>query len=282
MKSHRITLTHIILFLLTMVTTIVAGATQVGVNPLENPEQLYKGIPFSFTLMLFLVTHELGHYITSRIHRTPATLPYFIPGPPIITGTFGAFIKMQPPLWDRRSLIDIGASGPLLGFIIAVAATIIGLMMSEIKPSEIREGTIFFGNSLIFGIMTELILPLSSRHHDVVIHLHPVAFAGWLGFFITSLNLLPIGQLDGGHITYAISQRGHRFFSVTLVPILLVLGFFTWSGWTLWAVLMLVLGIKHPPVVYPEIPLDRKRKIIGWLSFIVFILTFTPEPFRIV
>lgn len=283
MKTNKLTPIHVILFFLTIATTIAAGATQVGVDFLKNPEQLYKGLPFSFTLMLFLLTHELGHYYTSQIHKTPATLPYFLPGPPFITGTFGAFIKMKPPLWDRRSLIDIGASGPLFGFVVAVIATFIGLMMSEIRPSETVQGTtIYFGNSLIFGFMAELILSIDSHQKDFIIHLHPVAFAGWLGFLITSLNLLPIGQLDGGHITYALSQRGHRFLSIALIPLLLSLGFFTWPGWTMWGFIMLVLGIKHPPVVYPEIPLDRKRKVIGWLSFAVFILTFTPEPIKVV
>ena len=187
---HKLTRTHILLFIATCFTTLFAGALLNGVIPWEQPEKIYLGLPFSFTLLFILMTHELSHYFTSRRHNVSASLPYFIPAPSII-GTFGAIIKMKPPIPDRRSLIDIGASGPIGGFIIAVIATIIGLKWSEIKPAgEIQEG-IVFGSSILFSLISEIVLNVDPEKFDVI--LHPVAFAGWIGLLVTSLNLLPIG-----------------------------------------------------------------------------------------
>ncbi|RMD60212.1 MAG: site-2 protease family protein [Nitrospirae bacterium] len=275
---HNLTRTHIILFFLTILTTLTAGALHAGVNPLAHPEKLYKGIPFSFTLMSILMSHELAHYFASRMHHTPATLPYFIPAPSII-GTFGAFIKMRPPIFERRSLIDIGASGPIAGFIVALIAVIIGLKLSDVRPAGTVISSYYLGSSILFNMLIKVVLSIDPDTHEII--LHPVAFAGWIGFFITSINLLPIGQLDGGHIAYAISNRLHRIISILLIPILLILGFSRWSGWVVWALLMMLLGTNHPPVVYPERPLDGRRKLIGLLCFIIFILTFTPTPFGI-
>jgi membrane-associated protease RseP (regulator of RpoE activity) len=253
----------------------MAGALLNGVIPWEEPEKIYLGIPFSFTLLLILMTHELSHYFASRMHRVSATLPYFIPAPSII-GTFGAIIKMKPPIPDRRSLIDIGASGPIGGFIIAVIATVIGLHWSELKPSgEIKEG-IAFGSSILFSFLSDLVLHVDSDKFDVL--LHPVAFAGWIGFLVTSLNLLPIGQLDGGHISYALFGEKHTLISKGMIPVLVVLGIIFWPGWLIWAVLMLIIGYKHPPVEYPHIQLDKRRKYVGWASVVIFVLTFTPAP----
>ena len=275
---HKLTRTHIVLFIATCFTTLFAGALLNGVIPWEQPEKIYLGLPFSFTLLFILMTHELSHYFTSRRHNVSASLPYFIPAPSII-GTFGAIIKMKPPIPDRRSLIDIGASGPIGGFIIAVIATIIGLNWSEIKPSgEIQEG-IVFGSSILFSLISKIVLNVDPETVDVI--LHPVAFAGWIGLLVTSLNLLPIGQLDGGHIIYALFGEKHGLIAKITIPILIVMGIVFWRGWIIWAVLMIIIGYKHPPVVYPHIQLDKKRIYIGWASLVIFILTFTPMPIQV-
>ena len=272
---HKLTLTHILLFIATCFTTLFAGALLNGVIPWEQPEKIYLGLPFSFTLLFILMTHELSHYFTSRRHNVSASLPYFIPAPSII-GTFGAIIKMKPPIPDRRSLIDIGASGPIGGFIIAVIATIIGLSWSEIKPSGEIQGGIAFGSSILFSLISKIVLNVDPEKFDVI--LHPVAFAGWIGLLVTSLNLLPIGQLDGGHIVYALFGEKHGLISKITIPVLLVMGMVFWRGWIIWAVLMMIIGYRHPPVVYPDIQLDKKRIYIGWASLVIFILTFTPTP----
>lgn len=275
----KIPVIHIVLFVLTFLTTLVAGAMQKGVNPLEEPLRVVEGLPFALTLMLILLSHELSHYIASRTHHTNATLPYFIPAPSII-GTFGAFIKMKSPIATRKALIDIGASGPIIGFVISVAACIIGLSLSEVvavtQPSEYA---LSLGDSLLFTFLSKVILGVTPEGHDIL--LHPIAFAGWIGLFVTSLNLLPIGQLDGGHIAFALLGEVHRVISTALVGLLAVLGLFLWGGWTLWAILMLVLGLRHPPVMYWENPLDPKRKLIGWMALVIFVLTFIPMPFTI-
>jgi membrane-associated protease RseP (regulator of RpoE activity) len=274
--AHRLTSLHILLFILTFLTTLLAGAffTE-GVIPWQNPEKIYLGLPFSLTLLLILLTHELSHYFMSRRHNVPATLPYFIPAPTII-GTFGAIIKMKPPIFDRRSLLDIGAAGPIGGFIVAVAAVIVGLALSDVRPSEEVQGGILFGSSMLFSFLVKLVLNVG--HNDYAILLHPVAFAGWVGLLVTALNLLPIGQLDGGHITYALFGEKHRWISRLTIPVLVVLGFLFWEGWIFLAVIVLIIGHRHPPVVYPQIQLDRKRKILGVVSILILIVTFIPVP----
>ena len=272
---HKLTRIHVLLFVATFFTTLFAGALLNGIIPWEQPEKIYLGLPFSLTLLFILLTHEMSHYLTSRRHNVSATLPYFIPAPSII-GTFGAVIKMKPPIPDRRSLIDIGASGPIGGFVIAVVACIVGLKLSEVRPTgEIQEG-IAFGSSLLFTFLSKIMLNVDPEKYDVI--LHPIAFAGWIGLLVTSLNLLPIGQLDGGHIIYALFGERHEWISKGTLPVLVILGIIFWPGWLIWAILMIILGYRHPPVVYPHIQLDRKRKLVGWVSLVIFILTFTPTP----
>lgn len=278
--AHKLTRLHVLLFILTFMTTLLAGAMLAGVIPWQNPEKIYLGLPFSITLLLILLSHELSHYFMSRRHNVSATPPYFIPAPPIlmIIGTFGAVIKMKPPIPDRRSLIDIGASGPISGFIIAVLAVIIGLKYSEVKSAkEIQEG-LSLGSSILFYLLTKIVLNIAPDKYEIV--LHPIAFAGWVGLLVTSLNLLPIGQLDGGHIVYALFGEKHQWISKVALPVLVFMGITFWPGWIVWAVLLIIIGYKHPPVVYPEIPLDGKRKLIGWMSFVIFILTFTATPIK--
>lgn len=274
---RKIPYLHIILFVATFLTTLVAGALQKGINIIAEPIRIVEGLPFAGTLMTILLCHELSHYATSKKHHTKATLPYFIPAPSII-GTFGAFIKMKSPIITRKALIDIGASGPIAGFIVSVIASIIGLSMSEIVFLKHAEGALSLGDSILFSFLSKVVMGVSPDNHDIL--LHPVAFAGWIGLFVTSLNLIPVGQLDGGHIAFAILGERHRYISIALVVVLAVLGIFYWEGWALWAVLMLILGIKHPPVLYWEVPLDPKRRFIGILTFIIFIITFIPSPFK--
>lgn len=269
---------HLILFIATLFSTILAGAIQAGVNVLKEPAKTYKGLPFALTLMLILLTHELSHYFASKKHRVKATLPYFIPAPTII-GTFGAFIKMKSPIITRKALFDIGVSGPLAGFIISVIVTVVGLSLSKVVSIEETKGAISLGDSLLFSILSNLILDFQPGLQDVL--LHPVAFAGWIGLFVTSLNLIPVGQLDGGHIAYALFGERHIHISKLLVPILFLIGLLLWEGWAIWALVMLLLGLKHPPIINVDIPLDRKRRFLGWFAFAIFFLTFIPVPFKI-
>lgn len=275
--SGRVPWIHIILFLLTVITTLGAGAVWEGIDIFKEPKRIIEGWPFSLALLSILLSHEFSHYIASRVHRTKATLPYFIPAPTAI-GTFGAIIRMKSPITTRRALIDIGAAGPVAGFIMSIAATIVGLNLSEIAKADDIKG-IGFGTSLIFLILTRLILGDIQDGYAVL--LHPVAIAGWIGFLVTSLNLLPIGQLDGGHITYALFGRGHRYISMVVMSILLILGIVAWYGWFLWAGLLFIIGIKHPPVLLWEENLNTRRKITGIVSMLIFILCFIPSPLQL-
>jgi len=296
--TRRQMTTHIVLFLLTVISTLAAGALQKGINIFHEPLRIIEGFPFSVSLMAILLTHELSHLFASRRHHTEATLPYFIPAPSII-GTFGAFIKMKSPIVSRRALIDIGASGPIGGFIVALFVTIIGLQHSVIGSFTPGQDGIVLGDSILFSLLSKIILGTPPEGKDIL--LNPIAFAGWIGMFVTSMNLLPIGQLDGGHIAYALlGDRGHRRLSVTLAIVLacagiariyLYSGYFSapffdtlrnnlWEGWAVWALLLFLLGLKHPPVVYWETPLQKSRRITGWVALVIFIITFTPVPFR--
>jgi len=269
---------HISLFVLTVLSTLLVGAAQTGADLIEEPSKIYKGIPFSLTLMIILLSHEFSHYFSSRKHGVEATLPYFIPAPTIF-GTFGAFIKMKSPIVTRKALIDIGASGPIAGFIISVIATMIGLNMSEIVSSAHAKGALNLGDSLLFSLLSRIVLGVTPSDSDIL--LNPVAFAGWIGLFVTSINLIPVGQLDGGHIAYALFGEKHYRLSFILIFVMVLFGLFLWEGWFVWAVLLLILGLRHPPVIYWEVPLDSKRKFIGWLALIIFILTFIPKPFEL-
>lgn len=270
---------HLTLFILTLLSTLAVGAMQTGANLFEEPGEIYKGFPFALTLMAILLSHELSHYFTSKKHKVKATLPYFIPAPTII-GTFGAFIKMKSPIVSRKSLIDIGASGPIAGFIISVAATIVGLNMSEVVSVTNNEGTLSLGDSLLFSFLSRLIIGVTPSDYDIL--LSPVAFAGWIGLFVTSINLIPVGQLDGGHVAYALLGEKHYPVSVTLIFIMVLLGLLLWEGWVVWAILLFILGLRHPPVLYWEEPLDSRRKFIGCVALVILILTFMPVPFEII
>ncbi len=295
------TLVPAILFLLTAATTLFAGAIMRGGSPLRDPSALWRGLPFSFTLMTILLTHEMGHYITSRRHGVRATLPYFIPAPPVpfLIGTFGAFIRMKSPILRKQPLLLIAASGPIVGFLASVVAIWVGLRWSVVvdvkPPSGFNVGAplllrlvspwLVDGHGISGGILSTsvlhtvgLILP-DGEGIPRLLSLHPVAFAGWIGLFVTSLNLIPIGQLDGGHVMYAIAGERQRAISIAMVAALIFLGMIGWPGWYLWAFLTAVLGLRHPPILDPERRLDRPHRLIGWATFLIFLLTFIPEPF---
>lgn len=265
---------QLLLFLLTLVTTLVAGTLQQGVNPLESPLSLWRGIPFSFTLIIILAAHEFGHYFMSRRYGADVTLPYFIPAPSFI-GTFGAFIKIRSPMIDRRMLLDIGAAGPVAGVVVAVPVTIVGLMLSEVRPA-VATGTPL-GGSILFSILSWIVFGRLPDEIDVI--LHPIAFSGWIGLLVTSFNLLPVGQLDGGHVAYAVWGERQGGMAKAVFLLLLILGLTLWTGWLLWAAVVYIMGLRHPPAVYDWIPLDKRRRVIGWVVMAIFALTFTPVPF---
>jgi membrane-associated protease RseP (regulator of RpoE activity) len=260
----------LILFGLTVCTTLWAGAYQAYSGTIrgpvafiwEHPEMLWQGIPFAGTLLFILLTHEFGHFILSKIHRVPASLPLFIPGPPHFIGTFGAIIRMRGPISNRRALFDIGVA--------------VGLFFSTVVDRTSTFG-LQLGEPLLLKLMAWLIIGPLPPQADVL--LHPVAFAAWFGLFVTSLNLIPIGQLDGGHVAYALWGHRQRTMAFAVIPLLIMLGFIGWPGWFIWAFMAGVWGIGHPPVADPHVPLGRSRVLVGWIAFAVFVLTFAPVPF---
>ena len=279
MRQKRKPWLHILLFLCTLVTTTMAGAMQNGVDPLSNPWEIYSGLPFAVTLITILLVHEMGHYLMSRYHGVKATLPYFIPAPSFI-GTFGAFIKMNSPPPDRRSLFDVAAAGPLAGLVLAIPAVIIGLQLSTVSPDDRTGGGITLGSSLLLNFLSQITLGLLPDDANIV--MHPIGFAGWIGLLVTAMNLLPVGQLDGGHVIYALFGERYLWVSRTASVAILSLGFLRWwDGWLIWGLLLLFLGLRHPPPLDPHTPLDTKRKFMGWLMLAILAVTFIPIPFSI-
>ncbi len=275
---RRSPLLNLALFLLTFVSTLVVGAIHAGVDPIKAPWDIFQGLPFSLSLLSILLVHEFSHYITSRYHGIEASLPYFIPAPTLF-GTLGAFIKMRSSITTKNALMDIGASGPIAGFLVSVVAVIIGLQYSEIHTLPAQTGEMMvLGDSLLFIVLTKIVIGTIPDAYGV--YLHPIAFAGWIGFFVTSLNLIPAGQLDGGHIAYAILGEKHGWLSRIVIGLLVLLGYF-FPGWLVWAVLLFFLGAKHPPILFPEVPLDPRRVSIGLIALFIFILTFIPVPVSI-
>lgn len=277
---------HLILFLLTLCTTILAGAFYEGANPFNNFKEIIRGLPFALTLMGILMGHELGHYLASQYHNVKATLPYFIPGPAfpgtLSVGTFGAFIKMKSPFTTRSALLDIGIAGPLAGAILAIPVFAYGVATSPVRyVGHPAEGiSINLGSSLLLEIVQRLVV--GELPENQAIYLNSIGYAGWLGLFVTSLNLIPIGQLDGGHISYALFRRfGHRVISRIAFFFLLILGFSGWNGWFIWAFLAILIGFGHPPPLYPLEPLDRRRKILGFIGILLFLFTIIPNPVQI-
>jgi membrane-associated protease RseP (regulator of RpoE activity) len=269
-----------VLLVLTAFTTTVGGAIQEGVNPIATPAGLVRGLPYAATLMAILLAHEAGHFLMCVRYGVNASLPYFLPGPPLPTGTFGAFIRIRARFPDRRALFDVAAAGPWAGFAVAILVTTFGLAHSTVLAEPPTEAPgLILGDSLVMTLLTRLVL----RADPSRVLLSPVAYAGWIGFFVTALNLIPVGQLDGGHVLYAAVGRSLRFFSALLVAFLTWLGFTGWPGWILWAVITIaLLGIGHPPTLDDGRPLGRGRQLASVATLVLFVLTFVAEPIKVI
>ncbi|MFC1681248.1 site-2 protease family protein [Pseudomonadota bacterium] len=278
LKLPRIPLLHIVLFLATVLTTLLAGTLMAGGNPLERFSDITMGISFSITLLLILGFHEFGHYYYARKHKVDATLPYFIPAPTLI-GTFGAFIKIKSPIYRRDALLQIGAAGPIAGFLVAVPALIIGLSKSAVMDLSTETAGISLGDSILMKALVAMIFPDLGPEQDIL--LHPIAFAGWIGLLVTMLNLLPIGQLDGGHIAYALLGKRHNKIAWGVLLSLIPLSYFS-LNWLVWGALILILmrSPKHPPIMDINSPINKSNKVIGLITLVIFILCFIPTPFK--
>jgi membrane-associated protease RseP (regulator of RpoE activity) len=287
-----------ILFLLTVLTTCYAGLSWsasflffdsvAGAGPLVGPGRAFENAQlfplsalYGAVLMTILVGHEMGHYLTCRRYGARATLPYFLPGPPFL-GTFGAFIRIKSPLLFKRQVFDVGANGPLAGFALTVPALVVGLALSRVAPFTPSADTINFGEPLLFKLLSGLFFGPIPEGSGLV--LHPVGWAGWVGLLVTSINLVPLGQLDGGHVAYAVLGRHARLVSRIMVVFLVVMGVFFHTTWLVAAALILFFEFKskfrlrHPPVVDESEPLDAKRRLLGLLVLAIFFLSFNPAP----
>lgn len=283
---------HALLLLVTLVTTTAIGARLVA-NFRDNlpafdlerdlaailamwshPIELIGGLPFSLTLLTILLAHEFGHYLACRYYRVDASLPYFIPFPSFI-GTLGAFIRIRSPIYSRQVLFDIGIAGPLAGFVFLLPALAIGLAYSKILPGIANRGDLVMGVPLLIRVLDKAIFPGIS---PADIYLHPVARAAWVGIFATALNLLPIGQLDGGHILYSFVGDRHKLLSKIFVAALLPLGLFTkYWPWFLWAVLLYIFCLRHPSI-FDSARLSPGRRWLGYLAAAIFVLCFMATP----
>jgi membrane-associated protease RseP (regulator of RpoE activity) len=275
---------NVILFLVTVLTTLMVGA--IGpmnwVNPivfLLHPQLLIQGVPFAFTLLAILGVHEFGHYLTARWYGASVSLPYFIPAPPPFPfGTLGAIIRMRSPAHDRNSLFDIAVAGPLAGLVVAVPALLLGLTWSRVGMVLPEHTGLTFGDSLLMRFLTWLVFGRIPAGMDVFVH--PVALAGWVGLFVTALNLFPVGQLDGGRIAYALFGPWHRQVSIATFVGLMALGAVFHSGnWIVFAMLILLLmGFHHPPPLDDLTPVSRGRHVLGVVCLILLVLLIPPVP----
>jgi membrane-associated protease RseP (regulator of RpoE activity) len=282
------------LFLLTLCTCLVAG-TQFAAAYAHNqaasidefvraftlvyrhPLALVSGLPFALTLLAILLTHELGHFFACRHHDIHSSYPFFIPFPTLI-GTLGAFILIRSPIRTTRALFDVGASGPLVGFVVAVPALVYGVLHAKVVPGlgDAVPNSFVLGTPLILHILASMIHPGVAAGNLL---LHPVGRAAWVGLFATSLNLLPAAQLDGGHILRSLSPRAHRYFSLLLPFFLVLLGYLFWPGWYVWGVLLLGIRFFRFLPIYDPLPLDTNRRAGALLTLLIFILCFMPNPF---
>ena len=240
---------------------------------------LAGGKLYALSLFLILGAHEFGHYFAGVRNGVRTTLPLFIPAPPglFLLGTFGAMIAIKDPIPNRRVLMEIGAAGPIAGFIVAVPILIIGLFLSEIVVPTGQSG-FSFGSSIIMLVLSKAILGVTPLSVDFNIQLHPIALAGWVGLFVTAINLFPIGQLDGGHILYALIGKKSQIWAKLFFVFLLSLVYF-WPNWGVWAILLLVLTrFKSAPLDDDEVLLKRIHKRAGYAAIIIFFLTFIPIP----
>ena len=287
---------HLILFLLTVVTTILAGAEHFAsfhidfgsrAPDLSTTRFLLNGLWYSASILAILGAHEFGHYYACRLYRVDASLPYFLPAPLPLTGTLGAFIRIRQPIPGKRELFDIGIAGPIAGFIVAIPVLLVGMSLSRVTalPADTR-GFLELGEPLLFKAAAWLFWGTPPEGYSI--NLHPMAFAAWFGLLATALNLFPIGQLDGGHIAYAVLGRKSTLVTLGTVACLVGLTFVS-SSWIVWTVLTVVMlisfGPRHPRTVDEDVPLDRTRLWLAAAALVMFIICFTPtpiEPFGVV
>jgi membrane-associated protease RseP (regulator of RpoE activity) len=286
---HRYWL-HALLLVLTLISTTVVGAGMAHnfaqsqpidlgelfngyVRMWQEPSYLLAGLPFSLTLLTILLAHELGHFLTARYYLVDVTLPFFLPFPTLI-GTLGAFIRIRSPILSKRILFDIGIAGPLAGFVALVSPLVAGVALSKVVPGIGHTGDLAFGTPLIIRLMEWVRFP-GMRADDI--YLHPVARAAWAGLLATALNLLPIGQLDGGHILYALVGERTKYLSRFFIFVLVLMGAFVAYSWLLWAALLFFFGMRHPAIFDPT-PLGGLRMRLALAALAVFLLSFTAAP----
>jgi membrane-associated protease RseP (regulator of RpoE activity) len=293
--STRSLVLAVTLFFLTLLTSLLSGAHFAAAYahnqaasfdaffkmfPLayHHPRLLLSGLPFAITLLTILLAHELGHYFACRHHHIHSSYPFFIPAPTLI-GTFGAFILIRSPIRSCRALFDVGASGPIVGFLFAMPPLAYGVLHAKIIPSLGSDGNadLIFGVPLILKLMTAMLQP---NAHAADLLLHPVGRAAWVGLFATALNLLPVGQLDGGHIVRSVSAVAHRWVSLLLPLLLIPLGYYVWQGWYFWAAILLGLRFFRMPPIYDPTPLDPDRRFGAAIALVVFLLCFMANPLR--
>jgi membrane-associated protease RseP (regulator of RpoE activity) len=281
---------HLVLFLATIATTTIVGAEHYlsflsdFVEPPRVPVLmlLVRGFWYSGTILLILGAHELGHYFACRYYQVDASLPFFLPAPFVfLTGTLGAFIRIREPIRSKRMLFDIGIAGPIAGFVFALPALFVGLAMSHVVvlPAD-SIGLLSLGEPLLFKAASWLVW--GSIPDGSSINMHPVAFAAWFGLLATALNLFPIGQLDGGHISYAVLGRRSTIVTLVMLGIAVCLTLFISWSWAVWTVLLLVMmftfGPRHPRTADEHMPLDSTRQWLALFALIMFVLCFTYNP----
>lgn len=301
---------HLFLFAAALGSAVVAGGFLAGTDVLDTRfaqiggvwlpvptgfevGELAVGLAFGLTFIGILFGHEMGHYLTARRHGVPVSLPWFIPFPPYfsLVGTLGAFIRLKGPMMRRSVLFDIGVAGPLASFALSLPVLFVGLGLSEVMwttdaglyPFVVHFAgePIRIGSNILLHFAAAAAVPGFEKGSAVL--LHPLAFAGWLGIFVTALNLLPVGQLDGGHILYAVAGSRQRAFTIAFIAVLVPLGLLWW-GWWLWGAIALALSrgrLAHPPVLAEDIPVGRARTILGWVALALFVVSFSPAPLEL-
>ena len=278
---------NVLLFALTCVSTLAAGWMFAGsetFDALRNTPgiaRFFAGLPFAATLLAILGVHEFGHYFTARYYGAEVSLPYFIPAPPpLLFGTLGAIIRMRSPARDRNALFDIAAAGPLAGLAVALPAVLVGLAWSRLVPVP-PDGRVIFGDSLLMSWLTHVYF--GAVPHGMMVFTHPIVDAAWAGFFVTALNLVPVGQLDGGRIAYALFGVRHRTVGIAAFVGLLALGVVTGSAnWFVWAALLFfMVGFRHGPPLDDLTPLSPRRRAVGWLCLALLVLLIPPVPIEV-
>lgn len=272
---------NLALFLLTAASVFFVGGLRAVEVPGHAPLfaiDAWAGARLAIGLLVILVAHEMGHYVAARRYGVDVTLPFFLPFPVpgmSLVGTLGAFIRIRSPIPHRRALFDIGVAGPLAGFLVCLPVLWLGIREATVEPLAQDAEGLFLGEPLIFGWLTRVIHGSVATDHTLL--MGPLGLAAWFGLLVTALNLMPIGQLDGGHVTYALLRdRAHRISRVaSWICVALV---YFGPSWILWAILMRVLGRRHPPTLDDHAPVGRARVVVGVLSLVVFVLCFVPDP----